>query len=143
MQIQTLLEQKGAAVATIRTGSTVAEAVAELGAHGVGALVVSDDGRHIDGIVSERDVVRCLDERGPAVLDDLVSSLMSRSVFTCAPEDDTESLMRTMTDRRIRHMPVVRDGELAGIVSIGDVVKVRIGELEHDRAELLDYINAR
>jgi CBS domain-containing protein len=143
MHIHALLEEKGTRVAAVRRDATVGEVVAELARHRVGALVVSEDGSVIEGIVSERDVVRRMNEVGPAVLDEPVSAIMSVDVFTCSPDDDTESLMRTMTDRRIRHVPVVRGGRLAGIVSIGDVVKVRIGDLERDRTELLDYINAR
>src|SRR6202011_5603191 len=108
---------------TIRGSATVADGVAELGHHGVGALVVSSDGEHIDGIVSERDIVRGLARRRTELLEAPVTSIMSAFVYTCSPDDDTESLMATMTDRRIRHVPVVRDGVLCGIVSIGDVVK--------------------
>ena len=143
MRISDLLTEKGSSVATIRGTATVADAVAELGRHRVGALVVSGDGRHIDGIVSERDVVRGLGERNAGLLDEQVASIMSATVRTCSPQDDTESLMTLMTEQRIRHVPVVRDGVLCGIVSIGDVVKCRIGELERDRNELVDYINAR
>jgi CBS domain-containing protein len=143
VRISTLLADKGSAVATIRGDATVAEAVEALGRHHVGALVVSGDGRTIDGIVSERDVVRKMGERGEAVVHDLVSSIMSSTVYTCSPDDDTESLMRTMTERRIRHVPVVEGDHLCGIVSIGDVVKDRIGELEKDRTELIEYITAR
>ena len=143
MRISDLLTEKGSSVATIRGAATVADAVAELGRHRVGALVVSADGRHIDGIVSERDVVRGLGERNAGLLDEQVASIMSATVRTCSPQDDTESLMALMTEQRIRHVPVVRDGVLCGIVSIGDVVKCRIGELERDRNELVDYINAR
>jgi len=143
MRISNLLTAKGSSVATIAPGETVSEAVSELKKHAVGALVVSTDGRHIEGIVSERDIVRQLAERASTLLEDTVSSIMSPHVTTCSPDDDIESLMSTMTERRIRHVPVVRDGELCGIVSIGDVVKNRIDELEKDRNELVDYINAR
>jgi CBS domain-containing protein len=143
VQIEVLLERKGTEVATIGRGATVAEAVAELANHGIGALVVSDDGRRIEGIVSERDVVRRLNEAGGGILADPVTSIMSTMVFTCGPDDLVDSLAETMTERRIRHVPVVRDGVLAGIVSIGDVVKSRIGELEKDRSELMEYITAR
>ena len=143
MRIATLLSSKGTVVATIRPEATVAEAVGDLARHGVGALVVSADGVRIDGIVSERDVVRGL-EGGGALLERPVSSIMSSTVYTCSPEDDTDSLVEVMTDRRIRHVPVVDgDGRLGGIVSIGDVVKTRLGELEQHRKELYDYINAR
>jgi CBS domain-containing protein len=115
----------------------VADAVDELSRHHVGALVVSADGERIEGIVSERDVVRKMSERGNAVLGEPVSSIMSTTVHTCALEDDTESLMRTMTERRIRHVPVVDNDRLVGIVSIGDVVKIRMEELEKNRSELI------
>ncbi len=143
MLISTLLANKGSEVATIRGDATVADAVDELSRHHVGALVVSADGERIEGIVSERDVVRKMSERGNAVLGEPVSSIMSTTVHTCALEDDTESLMRTMTERRIRHVPVVDNDRLVGIVSIGDVVKIRMEELEKNRSELIEYITAR
>ncbi|MGH9029290.1 MAG: CBS domain-containing protein [Acidimicrobiales bacterium] len=143
MQVSNLLSAKGSDVATIAPGSPVSEAVAELRSHRIGALVVSSDGRHIEGIVSERDVVRALADRAATLLEAPVSSIMSSTVTTCSPDDEIVSLMSVMTDRRFRHLPVVRDGQLCGIVSIGDVVKHRIGELEKDRNELVDYINAR
>jgi len=143
VRIAAVLEKKGSAVATISADATVAEAVSELSRHRIGALVVSADGRHIEGIVSERDVVRSLSAHGPAALGDPVAAIMSATVHTCSPDDDTESLMLTMTEHRIRHVPVVVDGELSGIVSIGDVVKDRIEELEKNRTELLEYITAR
>jgi CBS domain-containing protein len=143
VRISTLLANKGSAVATIRGDATVADAVWELARHHVGALVVSTDGQTIDGIVSERDVVRAMSARGEGVVHELVSSIMSSTVTTCSPEDEAESLMRTMTDRRIRHVPVTDGGRLCGIVSIGDVVKDRIEELEKNRTELIEYITAR
>jgi len=144
VRISTLLANKGSAVATIRGDATVADAVDELSRHHVGALVVSEDGQTIDGIVSERDVVRKMSELGESVVHDLVSSIMSSTVTTSSPDDDTESLMRIMTERRIRHVPVVDEGGLlVGIVSIGDVVKDRIEELEKNRTELIEYITAR
>jgi CBS domain-containing protein len=106
-------------------------------------LVVSTDGEHIDGIVSERDIVRGLSGQLAALLDEPVRSIMTSKVFTVSPDDDVEPLMALMTERRIRHVPVVSNGTLAGIISIGDVVKSRIGELEKDRKELVEYINAR
>jgi CBS domain-containing protein len=143
VRISTLLAGKGTAVDTIRGDATVDQAVAELARHGIGALVVSSDAQRIEGIVSERDVVRKLHELGDDLLHRSVASIMSSKVYSCSPDDDTDLLMSIMTDRRIRHVPVVKDGILAGIVSIGDVVKSRIGDLEKDRAELFDYINAR
>ncbi|MGH9207060.1 MAG: CBS domain-containing protein [Acidimicrobiales bacterium] len=143
MQVSTLITQKGSEVATIRGDATVAAVVAELARHRIGALVVSSDGSHIEGIISERDVVRGLGQRSGGLLEQPVTSIMSATVHTCSPNDDVETLMTTMTNRRIRHLPVIRDGRLCGIVSIGDIVKSRIVELEKDRDELVDYINAR
>ncbi len=143
MKISTLLERKGTSVATIAGVATIREAVAELQSRRIGALVVSADGEHIEGILSERDVVRGIADRGGELLEDPVNSIMTSTVFTCTPDDDTESLMAVMTDRRFRHVPVETDGLLSGIVSIGDVVKSRIDELEKDRRELTEYITAR
>jgi CBS domain-containing protein len=143
VRISTLVAEKGDRVATISAEATVTEAIDMLRREGIGALVVSADGRHINGIISERDIVRGLSDRHASLLEQSVASIMSSTVYTCSPEDDTESLMTTMTNKRVRHVPVVTDGVLAGIVSIGDVVKARIRQLEKDRDELVDYINAR
>jgi len=143
MRIDAVLRQKGQAVASIRPEATVREALAELARHGIGALVVSGDGRTPAGMMSERDVVRAVDRSGADVLDSPVSSIMSTELQTCSPEDEVETLMAIMTRYRIRHVPVLKDGELAGIVSIGDVVKNRMDELEEDRKALVDFIYAR
>lgn len=143
MRIAKLLEAKGAGVATVAPTATVAEVVDELARHGVGALVVSADGRAVEGIVSERDVVRRLADRGPGVLTEPVAAIMATEVQVAGPDDAVESLMALMTDRRIRHVPVLHDGALVGIVSIGDVVKHRLDELEGDKRALVDYIHAR
>jgi CBS domain-containing protein len=144
MHVHHIVSTKGAAVATIAPDATLAEATASLRDHGVGALVVSHDGRTIDGIVSERDVVRALAAHGASTLDHDVASAMSRSVATCHGHDTIDQMMAMMTERRIRHVPVVDDdGHLAGIISIGDVVKARVGQLEHENNQLHDYIQAR
>ena len=141
MRISDVLRTKGSSVATVSPKATVEEVVAALAAHRVGALVVSNDDTRIDGIVSERDIVRALHLRGAAVLTERVTSLMTTDVRTCEPSDDIDSLTLLMTNHRIRHVPVVdADGRLAGIVSIGDVVKKRIDELETEREALVDYI---
>ncbi|MGY1820600.1 CBS domain-containing protein [Geodermatophilus sp. SYSU D00079] len=140
MHISQLLRRKGAHVATVEASASIRTALALLAQHGVGALVVSADGRSIDGIVSERDVVRALHERGAELLADPVSSVMTADVHTCVPASGVEELARTMTDHRVRHVPVVDGGRLVGIVSIGDVVKARLDELENERAQLVDYI---
>jgi len=111
-----------------------------LAEHRVGAVVVSRDGVAVDGIVSERDVVRALAERGAAVVSEQVTAIYTADVHTVTPRTELEDVARMMTERRIRHAPVMLDGQLHGIVSIGDVVKSRIGELETERAALSDYI---
>jgi|SRR5215217_7361319 len=140
MRIHDVLRSKGTTVYTIRPDATVTELLEILARHNVGALVVSSDGTGVDGIVSERDVVRRIQDRGVRVLDEPVSSIMTSTVTTCTEQDTVEDLMRLMTDRRIRHVPVLRGGSLAGVISIGDVVKNRIGELEHERRNLIGYI---
>lgn len=143
MLVSDLLEGKGTAVATIASDSTVGAVVADLARHQVGALVVSPDGSQIEGIVSERDIVQHLSELHSELLEEPVASIMSTEVRVCAPSDDVESIMNLMTEHRIRHVPVVEGGQLSGIISIGDVVKSRIQELEKDRNELMEYITAR
>jgi CBS domain-containing protein len=140
VKIQDILRGKGTEVVTISPEATVTELLALLAEHNVGALVVSADGSSVAGIVSERDVVRLMNGT-PDAKDVRVSAIMTSPVHTCGPDDHIDSLMRLMTDRRIRHVPVVVDGALSGIVSIGDVVKSRIGELEFEREQLSDYIS--
>ncbi len=143
MLVSNLLEVKGNLVVTVARDATVGEVVADLTHHKVGALVVSPDGRRIDGIVSERDIVKRLSVLHTDLLDEPVSSIMSTEVRVCAPTDDVESIMNLMTEHRIRHVPVVENGRLSGIISIGDVVKSRIQQLVKDRNELMEYITAR
>jgi CBS domain-containing protein len=140
MQLSTILAAKGGFVATIQPDATVADLIAMLSEHNIGALVVSADGRTITGIVSERDAVRAL-AHGPESLQRPVASIMTSHVFAAPPEANVEDLMKVMTEKRVRHIPVTDpDGVLLGIVSIGDVVKIRLGELEGERAALMDYI---
>lgn len=141
MLVRTILAQKGTEVATIEPGSTVADAVAQLGTKRIGALVVSPDGLTIEGILSERDVVRGLASQGPGVLDQPVSALMTSEVTTCVSDDTADMLMGLMTDQRIRHLPVVEAGSLCGLVSIGDVVKARVGELQVEAQTLQEYLH--
>lgn len=141
MLIAEILRDKGSQVATIRPGDTISEAVSALKQHGVGALVVSENGTSIDGILSERDIVRALADHSATLLSQPVSSCMTADVFTCAPGSRTEELFALMTDKRIRHIPVENDGALVGIVSIGDIVRVRLGELKEEAALLEDYIH--
>ncbi len=141
MQISQLLRRKGREVTTIDGSESVRTALAVLAEKGIGALVVSSDGRRIDGIVSERDVARGLHSRGAALLAEPVSEVMTAQVHTCGPDASVHDLAQTMTDHRVRHVPVV-DGEgvLVGIVSIGDVVKARLDELEDERKHMVEYI---
>jgi CBS domain-containing protein len=136
-----LLKSKGDDVATVDPSSTVGVVVAALAERKVGALVVSADGNRVDGIVSERDVVRALADQGTAVLDAEVASIMTSEVHTCGMSTTVDELSTLMTEGRYRHVPVVVDGALAGIVSIGDVVKSHISELEQEKATLHEYIS--
>jgi CBS domain-containing protein len=142
VQISQLLRHKGREVATINGSETVRAALGVLADKGIGAIVVSSDGRTIDGIISERDVARGLHTHGAGLLAEPVSSVMTAQVHTCAPHMSVHDLARTMTDHRVRHVPVVEDGDLVGIVSIGDVVKARLDELEEERKQLVDYIQS-
>jgi CBS domain-containing protein len=140
VRIASLLQSKGTFVATIGPSQTLEQVLAVLAEHGVGALVVSEDGEHITGIVSERDVVRALHRRGVEVLTEPVSAVMTAEVRTCAPGETIEALMALMTEQRIRHVPVVEEDKLAGIVSIGDLVKERMGQLERENSAIVEYI---
>ena len=137
MKINDVLRGKGNQVVTISPEATVTELLALLAEHNIGAVVVSTDGSAVNGIVSERDIVR-LWNGTPDAGDVRVSAIMTAEVATCAPDEPIDDLMRLMTDRRIRHVPVVVDGALAGIVSIGDLVKSRVDELETEHDQLID-----
>jgi CBS domain-containing protein len=139
MRIADVLRNKGASVATITPETSVAGLLTELTVHNIGAMVVvSPDG--LVGIVSERDVVRKLHEMGGAILMRPVSEIMTTTVATCAPTDSLDSISALMTNNRVRHVPVMVNGRLAGIVSIGDVVKTRLEELEAQQEQLQAYI---
>ena len=140
MHIGQLLRHKGHDVATIDGSRSVRDALAVLAERRIGALVVSADGRRIDGILSERDIARGLHDRGAGLLGDPVAGVMTAEVHTCGPDVQLTDLARLMTDERVRHVPVVDDDVLVGIVSIGDVVKARLDELEEERRRLVDYI---
>jgi CBS domain-containing protein len=141
MQIGTILQTKGSDVLVIAGSASVLDATRLLASGGVGALVVSEDGSSIDGIVSERDIARLVATRGADGLEVPVEAVMTRDVHTCCLDDTIDHLMAVMTERRIRHLPVVVDGALAGIVSIGDVVKHRLSELETETQTLHEYIS--
>ena len=126
MRISGVLRVKGTQVVTVTPDTTVRRLLAVLAEYRIGAVVVSHDGTTVDGIASERDIVRALGERGAAVMSELVTAIYTAEVHTVTPETSLEDVMRMMTERRVRHAPVVVDGVLRGIVSIGDVVKNRI-----------------
>ena len=140
MNVETILRHKGSEVATIRPDATVGAAVKELISRNIGALVVSGNGETVDGIISERDIVHGVAEHGAALLSREVAEVMTRPVVTCALSDTVDDLMAEMTNRRIRHFPVVEDGRLRGIISIGDVVKSRLDEVEYEARSLRSFI---
>jgi CBS domain-containing protein len=140
MRISDVLRAKGEQVVTVAPDTEVQRLLAVLAEHQIGAVVVSRDGVAVEGIVSERDIVRALAARGAAVLTEPVSGIQTTEVHTVQPDAALEEVERLMTQRRFRHVPVVADGRMRGIVSIGDVVKRRIGELEGERSALTDYI---
>lgn len=141
--VRDLLQSKGSEVAWIDPGASVADVLAQLAERSVGALVVSSNGVTLEGIVSERDVVRALAAADPAVFERTVATIMTKSVKTCGLEDPVSTLMARMTTGRFRHLPVIDDDELVGVISIGDVVKQRVGELEAEAEQLLEFIRAR
>lgn len=141
MRISDVLRAKPSQdVITISPEATVRELIALLAQHNVGALIVSSDGSAVEGIVSERDVVRRL-HSDEGVVDGPVAAIMTADVKTCEPEQSLEELMQLMTDNRFRHVPVVTDGALTGVISIGDVVKNRMAELEFERDQLDSYVH--
>lgn len=140
MHISVILDRKGSDVVTIRPDAMLLAAAEAMSANNIGALVVSSDGRAVEGILSERDLVRDLARRGTGAVKRTVAELMSTDVTTCTPDATVDELMSTMTSNRIRHVPILVDGALAGIVSIGDVVKIRLDELEVERQSLEEYV---
>jgi len=138
MKVEEVLHNKGGAVETIRPDAKVLLAVHRMRMHNVGALVVSRDGIRVDGVLSERDVVRGLTTHGAGLLEMSVVAIMSRTVPTCTPDESLVSVMAKMTRTRNRHVPVVEDGRLCGIVSLGDVVKHRLEDMELETSVLRD-----
>lgn len=144
MRVSQILSNKAdQAVVTIKPEATVSDAVAILSEKRIGAVIVADEGGTPVGIVSERDVVRELGRRGPESLNDTVENLMTRKLIFCAPDESPEDILLKMTEGRFRHMPVLQDGAMIGIVSIGDVVKARLSELKMERDVLQDMVMGR
>jgi CBS domain-containing protein len=142
MRITDVLRHKGGKVVAIRPEETVRRLLDLLAEHRVGALVVQGGPGAVDGIVSERDVVRWLQREGESILDGPVDRIMTANVHTAVPADTVDDLMRLMTDKRVRHLPVLSDGQLVGIVSIGDLVNQCIAELRSERDQLTAYITS-
>tara|TARA_R110000868_G_scaffold10313_16_gene50682 strand:- start:3905 stop:4336 length:432 start_codon:yes stop_codon:yes gene_type:complete len=141
MQVAKILQNKGSDVFTIRPDATIETAIAALREHGIGALVVSSNGAAVEGIVSERDFVHGLADSGAALLASPVSDVMTTEVLTCTRSDTSRDLLGQMTERRVRHVPVVENGSLCGMVSIGDAVKARLDEVQHEADALREYIS--
>jgi len=142
VRISDVLKSKSADVVTLTPDTTVRDLIAVLAEHNIGAVIVSTDQATVAGIVSERDIVRRLSSE-TNVLDTAIGDIMTAQVQTAKPDDSVDDLMRIMTEHRIRHVPVVVDGALRGIVSIGDVVKSRIGQLEFERDQLESYVHTQ
>jgi CBS domain-containing protein len=140
MNVATVIQHKGGNVVTARPDSSIAEICNLLRSARIGAVVISPDRVRVEGIVSERDIVRALAEHGVAALSKTAADLMTRDVITCAPDEDVAGLMTVMTTGRFRHVPVCDEGALVGIVSIGDVVRVRVDEIEHEAEALRTYV---
>jgi CBS domain-containing protein len=143
MHVADILNAKGSKVVTVRPGLGIEHLAQRLRMEGIGAAVVSEDGTAVDGIISERDIVRALAEYGVGIATKTVADLMTRAVVTCARDDSLSSISKVMTKRRIRHLPVVEGGRLVGMVSIGDVVRHRLDELELETNVLRDYAVSR
>ena len=140
MLVETILETKGRRVATVPPDETIADAAAKLKQQQIGALVVSVDGLNVLGIISERDICRALVDHGTALGTMRVEDLMTREVITCVAGDTIANLMSIMTEKRIRHLPVIENGVMCGLVSIGDVVKIRLEEVQHEAEAMREYI---
>jgi CBS domain-containing protein len=140
MNVTAILRQKGRAVTTASPAATLLEVANKLSAKRIGAVVVVGGGGELDGIISERDIIRALSQAGPAALTRPVNEFMTRDMVTCQETDTLEELMAMMTARRFRHLPVVTDGALVGIISIGDVVKHHVAEVEMEATAMREYI---
>jgi CBS domain-containing protein len=140
MTVKAILSRKGRDVVTIAPTDQLSHAVKLLAEKRIGAVIVTGPDNHVAGILSERDIVRALGERGPAVLDENIASVMTRKVTTCTESDTIAVIMERMTTGKFRHVPVVEQGRLSGVISIGDVVKYRIEDVEHEADALREYI---
>ena len=140
MTVEKLLQTKGSTVVTIRPDASLADVTHELAAGNFGALIVSANGREVIGIISERDIVRSLAKEGASALDRKVSDVMTTEVFSCAPSDRVDDMMAVMSNRRFRHMPVIENGVLCGVISMTDVMRKRIDEVQHEADAMRTFI---
>lgn len=140
MQVSAILAEKGHDVATANPDTPMMSIIEDLAEKNIGAIIITNDHRHVVGIISERDIVRALAQNGASVFDQPVSSFMTQSVVTCSEHESTHDLMSKMTAGRFRHVPVVADLRLVGVISIGDIVKARIAEVQREAEALRDYI---
>jgi CBS domain-containing protein len=140
MTVKAILSHKGSDVVTIAPTASLSDAVKLLAERRIGAIVATGPGDRVAGILSERDIVRVLAERGPSVLDEQVGAVMTRRVLTCHCAETISDIMERMTAGKFRHLPVVEQNRLVGIISIGDVVKYRVGEIENESNALREYI---
>jgi CBS domain-containing protein len=139
MTVRAILDSKGHQIQSVEPGTKLSAAIKILSEKKIGAVLAMERG-HIEGILSERDIVRVLGERGAAVLDEPVSAVMTRKVISCKPSDTVGAIMEMMTLGKFRHLPVVEDGKVVGLISIGDIVKWRVREYENEQEALRDYI---
>src|SRR6478735_6911734 len=139
MTVRSILDNKGHQIQSVEPDAKLSAAVKILGERKIGAVLVMSNGR-IEGILSERDIVRVLGERGASVLDEPVSATMTRKVVSCREKDTVSEIMENMTRGKFRHMPVVEDNKVVGLISIGDIVKWRVSEYEREQEALRDYI---
>src|SRR5262245_18910228 len=140
MNVTSILKAKGRAVSTARPDASLLDIVQKLGAKKIGAIVVVGDNGHVAGIISERDVIRAVSEHGTAALNISVSEVMTKSVVSCQESSAIDELMEMMTKGRFRHLPVIEDGALVGIISIGDVVKHHLAEVEMEVSAMRNYL---
>ncbi|WP_209425788.1 CBS domain-containing protein [Pararhodobacter sp. SW119] len=140
MLVSQILKNKPAGVVTIAPDASLRDVVELLAARRIGAVIVSPDGAKVAGILSERDIVRELGKRGTDCLSDAVERIMTRQIYGCAPTDLADKVLRTMTEKRFRHMPVMEDDAMIGLISIGDVVAARLAELEYEKDALTGMI---
>lgn len=140
MNVASILKLKGRAVSTARPDTSLLEIAQKLGTKKIGAIVVVGDNGHVSGIISERDIIRVIADRGASALSLPVSEVMTRHVISCSETSELEELMETMTNGRFRHLPVIEDGALVGIISIGDVVKYHVAEVEMEVSAMRNYL---